>query len=138
MRLLICGGRNYSNALHLCAVLNQLIAERGRPEMVIHGGAKGADSLADKWARGHGIYTRVYHAAWRMGGRAAGPARNRIMISDGQPDLVVVFPGGAGTRNMRQLALTAGIEVIDVEDVSDMQGNQGRGCIPDSERQQEQ
>jgi UDP-N-acetylmuramoylalanine-D-glutamate ligase len=34
------------------------------------------------------------------------------MLNEGKPDLVVAFPGGAGTENMVSLATKAGIEVI--------------------------
>ncbi|MEM9912925.1 MAG: hypothetical protein AAF922_19365 [Pseudomonadota bacterium] len=46
-------------------------------------------------------------------GRAAGPIRNKEMLDEGCPDLVVAFPGGRGTANMVKQAQAAGVEVLD-------------------------
>ena len=37
------------------------------------------------------------------------------MLMEGKPDLVVAFPGGAGTANMIKQARKAGVEVIEVK-----------------------
>jgi hypothetical protein len=39
--------------------------------------------------------------------------RNQQMLDEGRPDLVVAFPGGAGTANMVKLARAIGCEVIE-------------------------
>lgn len=48
-------------------------------------------------------------------GKAAGPIRNQHMIDTAKPDLVVSFPGGAGTADMVRRAKAAGVRVIEVE-----------------------
>lgn len=100
MRLLVCGGRDYAdwNALH--ARLDALLKERGRASVLIHGGARGADTIAGEWAEGNGIPVLVFHAEWEKYGKAAGSIRNKRMLVEGQPDLVIGFPGGPGTANM--------------------------------------
>ena len=40
------------------------------------------------------------------------------MLEEGKPDLVVAFPGGRGTENMKKLAREAGVEVIEFNYVS--------------------
>ena len=86
--------------------------------MIIEGGAKGADTLAWKWARhflGKGSeYSVQFRARWDMHGKAAGPIRNKQMLDEGKPDLVISFPGGRGTANMIKQAKAAGVEVMEV------------------------
>jgi hypothetical protein len=53
----------------------------------------------------------TFFAAWHEHGRGAGPIRNRQMLEEGRPDLVVAFPGGHGTAGMIKLALKAGVPV---------------------------
>ena len=106
MKVLVCGGRDFNDAE---AVHKALAA--AHPSIIIHGGASGADALADAWARKRGIPVVVFRAEWGKHGRAAGPIRNRRMAEQ-QPDLVLAFPGGRGTANMIALATEKGLTVI--------------------------
>lgn len=115
MRLLVCGGRDFTDRAGLFARLDQFVEEDGRPDVVIHGGARGADRLAGEWAREHGIKELVFYAEWRRWGNAAGPIRNSMMISFGRPTHALVFPGGRGTADMAHKLLAAKtITVIDM------------------------
>ena len=110
MRILVCGGRRFSRPDRLWQVLGEL-HQRTPFSVLIHGGAPGADSLAGRWARSQGVSEQVFVADWQRYGRAAGPLRNQKMLEQGQPDLVVAFPGGPGTRNMLQQAQQAGVAI---------------------------
>lgn len=111
MKALICGGRDYTNRVFLRAWLDQ--QHKLRPiTLVIQGGAKGADALAKEWARDRGIPCDEYKADWSRFGRGAGPERNGRMLREGKPDAVIAFPGHAGTSHMVQLAIRAGVTVI--------------------------
>ena len=114
MRILVCGGRNYTDQDR---VFQELSARHDIEtiELVIEGGAKGADSYARYWAWAKGIPCMTIHAAWAKFGRAAGPIRNRWMLKYGQPDLCLAFPGGTGTDGMKKLALAAGCQVRSAE-----------------------
>jgi predicted Rossmann-fold nucleotide-binding protein len=57
---------------------------------------------------------RTFPAPWKSQGRAAGPRRNLTMFEASHPDLVVAFPGGAGTANMIEIAREAGTKVIEI------------------------
>jgi hypothetical protein len=114
MRVLVCGGRNYANWGRVRNTLDLLHRTRRNITCIIHGGAHGADTLADDWADIRDIKSFTYPADWKSHGRAAGPIRNRRMIEEGKPDLVIAFPGGRGTANMVRQAKEAGIEVIEV------------------------
>lgn len=109
-RVLVCGGRNLSDSAWVFSVLDDLA-----PRSVIHGAARGADSLAAAWANARGVPCRAFPAAWGEHGRAAGPIRNRQMLHEGKPTLVVAFPGGRGTANMMKQAIGAGVPVLSLD-----------------------
>lgn len=79
---------------------------------IIEGGATGADSAAADFAICNYCQIKEYKADWKKHGKAAGPIRNKQMIQDGKPDLVVAFPGGEGTKNMIEQAQAANIAVM--------------------------
>ena len=110
MRVLVCGGRDYWEKKKVYSTLRSLTID-----VIIHGMCNGADTLADDYAREHGIPTLPFPADWGQFGAAAGPIRNRKMLRDGMPDLVVAFPGGPGTANMVKLDEEAGVKVMKIE-----------------------
>ena len=112
MRLLVCGGRSYANRKRLYSVLDSL----EKPSAVIHGNAPGADSLADAWAIERGITAIRCPAKWSQFGRAAGPLRNQFMLDFHKPDVVVAFPGGAGTAHLVSIAKEVDVLVINVKE----------------------
>jgi hypothetical protein len=115
MRILVCGGRDFSDYDYACKVLDALHAERPIRD-VIHGNSRGADKAAEVWAyrrRADGVSCWPVPAQWSKYGKAAGPKRNQSMIGLG-PDLVVAFPGGRGTADMVRRAEVAGIKVMRV------------------------
>jgi hypothetical protein len=113
MRILVCGGRDYADACALNEALDAIHRENTITRL-IHGAARGADSLAAAWARSRGIPTLAFPADWRRDGKAAGFVRNARMLREGRPELVVAFPGGTGTAHMVNLARPAGIPVREI------------------------
>lgn len=112
MRVLVCGGRDYTDKAFLWNLLDGL----GPPEVseIISGMAPGADSFAAEWAERFGFRLHKFPADWKTHGRAAGPIRNQQMIDEGRPDLVVAFPGGKGTADMIRRAKKSNIKVIEI------------------------
>lgn len=109
MKVIVCGGRDYSDGAAVFAALDQ--AHKHKPiSMVIHGGAQGADYLAGKWAYARGIISARVEALWDAHGKAAGPRRNRAMLQL-FPEGVIAFPGGRGTADMIAAAREAGVKV---------------------------
>jgi len=54
---------------------------RGVPLLVVHGGARGADTLAGIYADKHGCEVKLFPADWENEGQAAGPLRNKRMVA---------------------------------------------------------
>lgn len=109
-RVIVCGGRDYQNWPRLVQILDAAVA-RLNLEYVIHGGAAGADTLAEAWCKARNVPFGRYRAEWGRLGKAAGHIRNERMIVEGKPDLVIAFPGDRGTANMVKQAEAAGIKV---------------------------
>lgn len=122
MRVLVCGGRDFSDYELLRKTLHDLFVvydEKPFPHLpenfvLIQGGANGADSLADQWAFTYGICSKSYAADWNQYGKSAGYIRNKQMLVEGKPDLVIAFPGGKGTAMMVRLAKETGVEVKEI------------------------
>jgi len=112
VKVLVCGGRDFYDVGAVHRALDDLQDERGPIRVLIHGQSRGADLIAAGWALTAGVAPLAYPADWNRHGRAAGPIRNAAMLADGNPDLVVAFPGGRGTAHMVGLARKAGVEVL--------------------------
>jgi len=108
MKVIVCGGRDWGCPEFIYAELEKLKL-KPLQDMIIHGGARGVDSIAGEFAESYDIPCLRVPADWTIG-RAAGFYRNKHMLTY-QPDLVVAFPGGKGTANMIQLAREAGLSV---------------------------
>lgn len=112
LRIIVCGGRDYTDSHRVWRVIKRL--HEHRPNLyVIHGAAKGADMLASHAARALGIPDIHVPAQWDAYGKGAGPIRNSWML-DLNPDLVIAFPGGRGTANMMKQARDRHVEVWDL------------------------
>lgn len=113
---IVCGGRSYDDKEAVNLALDTFDASDDGPlQLVFHGGASGADMLANMWAVSSGVASVAFPAQWRTHGRSAGPIRNREMLdalkSLPGKKVVIAFPGGRGTANMVSIAREAGIEV---------------------------
>lgn len=78
---------------------------------IVSGGAKGADSLARKYAEEKGIPITEFIPEWEKYGKSAGFKRNKLIIN--QSDAVIAFWGGVskGTSHSIRLAKEAGKNV---------------------------
>lgn len=98
-RLLVCGDRNWDNYL---AIFREIKARM--PDLVIEGGATGADNFAKRAAFDLLIPVWSFPAQWARYGRLAGPIRNREMIVRGKPTECIAFHENInkskGTLNM--------------------------------------
>lgn len=119
MRVLVCGGRDFTNYELMKETLNALDVTE-----LIHGAARGADTCAERFGREQGIPVHSFPAQWSKHGRSAGAIRNIQMVVEGKPGLVVAFPTprSRGTRHAIETARKYGIECIVVTDQKTMNG----------------
>jgi hypothetical protein len=110
LRVLVCGGRAFSDWWKLCTILDALHITEGIGRLV-HGDAVGADRMADNWAYWRGVPVGAYPI---RRGRESGYQRNQRMLNREPVDLVVAFPGGSGTADMVRRAQRAGIVVKEI------------------------
>ncbi len=116
-KIIVTGGRDFDNWKYVELVLDQLV-----PDRIVHGGARGADSLAGRWCRETGSPEAgceeiVMRADWEKYGTSAGPRRNADMLI-AHPDIkyVLAFPGGRGTGHMCDIAHKKGYTVMAATD----------------------
>mgnify|MGYP001466683919 CR=1 FL=1 len=126
MKFLISGSRNYSNYALINAVIKGILETVKQPKFC-HGGAKGADQLADDSLMLHlgmnySEQVTVYKADWNKYGKLAGPIRNDKMLLEFDPDVVLCFKDGfdrdmkyGGTEHMARSAKFAGKKVFLIE-----------------------
>ena len=130
MRVLVCGGRDYSDMACVFETLDTLAASYSI-DLIIHGKATGADQWADNWAVKNNVPVFALAANWldltavpaiirtRFDGShynaAAGWQRNQRLLEEGKPNLVVAFPGGSGTADMVKRARAANVEVLAIK-----------------------
>lgn len=108
MKVLVCGSRHFNDYELAKRILTEL-----QPSKIIHGGARGADSLGGRYAEENNIAGHEFPALWELHGKRAGPIRNYQMLREGAPDLVLAFlaPNSRGTKHMIEISEKAGIPV---------------------------
>lgn len=85
-KVVVCGDRNWTDSKAIWDRLERL----PKTCLIITGGAKGADKIAEQAAIILGNPRHIIMADWNKYGLSAGPIRNRQML-DMKPDLVIAF-----------------------------------------------
>lgn len=121
--VLICGDRDWNDEVLIAKVLF-LIKDR-RNTTLIHGDARGVDRIAGSLGKMMKFKVVIpYPADWDTHGNSAGPIRNRKMLKEGKPDLVIAFHNdlarSKGTKDMVSIAQDAGVAVIVVDHKTDI------------------
>ena len=104
-RIIIAGSRDFENY----EVVNEVVKTKAaavikaikekEPEAkieIVSGGARGVDSLGERFAREYGYKLWRFPADWNAYGRAAGPIRNRQMLEfamERKPVLIAFWNG---------------------------------------------
>lgn len=117
LKILICGDRDWHDQYQIARRVHELCLKFELT--VIHGDCRGADRIGGSRAEAFGCTVRKYPAEWKRYGKSAGPIRNRQMLEEEDPDLVIGFHDdikkSKGTRDMLKIAAKAGkfVELID-------------------------
>ena len=96
MRVLVCGSRRFPNPFRVNLTLEARMLDLPDETTVIHGGAQGADQMADGIAKRLGFTVLTFLPDYKNHGREAPLVRNKLML-DEQPDLVIACWDGAST-----------------------------------------
>ena len=97
--IVITGGRTFAHEEALRAALDAIHKEAA-VTLLVHGCARGADSLAEEWAWSRGLKSEGHVAFWRAVGKRAGLERNERMIKAHLgARALIAFPGGRGTEH---------------------------------------
>jgi hypothetical protein len=99
---------------------------------LIHGGAKGLDSMAAEIAAENFWYIESYPADFESFGKSAGPRRNQEMVNS-QPDICLAFPlvldSWSGTMDCMFRADAYGVPVF-VNGITPWTRKDFRGTVP--------
>ena len=108
-RILITGSRGWTDQARMWSVLDEVSAGKEKV-LLVSGHARGADSMAEAWARSRGHQVEVHPADWNQHGNRAGYVRNQKMADLGA-DIVVAFRVGdsPGTTMMMKLVEKQGL-----------------------------
>lgn len=127
LSIIVCGGRAFHDRAFVFQTLDTIL-QAYRDVAVIHGGAPGADTLADRWAhaanvnppKGCTCAMPLAVPPLESDGERRNLIRNAKMLgillarrAPGHKIGVVAFPGGSGTRHMSEIAFRAGVKVLE-------------------------
>jgi hypothetical protein len=122
MKLLVCGSRDWTDRETIRKWLIRVLSSQPdvpfRNHVLVHGAARGADSIAAQEAAALDVQVHPYPADWASG-KGAGPRRNQAMLDAEHPDLVLAFTDAirkegwrfTGTGDCVARAVEAGIRV---------------------------
>jgi hypothetical protein len=108
MKYIVAGGRDFRRKRQMRLALDKII---GRDDVIISGGANGADDLGESYAAWRGVGMKKMPADWKKHGKAAGAIRNQQMAqyADG---LIAFWDGRSkGTKDMIERAVRCSLEV---------------------------
>ena len=107
MKVGIVGSREFKNYELFSDAMKQYLSDIS---WVVSGGAPGADSVAEKWAKENKKMLTIYPADWLNLGKKAGYVRNTDIVKNS--DMIIAFWDGKskGTKHTIGLAQKMGKE----------------------------
>lgn len=120
MKLAVIGSRGFDNY----ELVEQVLSDyKDKVSLVISGGAIGADTLGEQWAKNNNINTVIYPADWVKYGKRAGFVRNNDIIYS--CDVCVAFWDGEsrGTLDSIKKAESMGKEIILIKYMEELNDN---------------
>ena len=103
MKVIIAGGRDFSNYDLLCQKADKILSRQNEVE-IVSGAAKGADKLGETYALERGYEVKRFPADWGTFGNSAGYRRNTEMAV--YADALIAFWNSRsnGTKHMINIA----------------------------------
>lgn len=120
MKLAVIGTTTFKNYNHLSKKIRENFNVEDDVEEIISGGAPGADTLAEKFAKENNIPFTKFKADWSTYGKFAGQIRNRLIIN--RADAVIAFWDwkSRGTKHSIETAKRLEKKVI-IENIAEME-----------------
>lgn len=94
--LAVIGSRTFDDATLLAHILTPKM-----PFVLVSGGARGADKLAENFADQNGLEKLIFLAQWKLYGKGAGHIRNKTIID--HADEVIAFWDGESRGTLHAL-----------------------------------
>lgn len=109
MKVIIAGSRNFDDSYLMMIKMDKILENLPEVE-IVSGGAKGADTLGEQYAKTYGHGLKIFPADWNKYGKSAGYIRNEEMAK--YADCLVAFWDGKsrGTKHMIDLANKYGLQ----------------------------
>ena len=104
MKIAIIGSREFNDYSLLEETMTELSTTNFPPTHIVSGGAKGADTLGEKWANENNIETIIFLPDWSKYGKQAGFIRNVDIIKNS--DFIVAFWDGESKGTLHSINLT--------------------------------
>lgn len=108
----IVGSRWFTN---YDVFLTELKSLNLKVDVIISGGAKGVDSLAEQYAKENNIPIIIYYPDWNKHGKSAGFIRNKRIVENSDSIIAFWDNKSLGTKNTIDLAMKCSKKVIIVE-----------------------
>lgn len=108
MIVLFTGSRDWTNVDKVVEVMLELPPDT----VIVHGGARGLDTIVDRVAKAIGLKVIPYPADWSTNDAREGLYRNSQMLHESKPDKVLGFRtklNSKGTNDMLKKAGQSGI-----------------------------
>lgn len=121
MKIAVVGSRDFVDVSLLYKILNDLkeyYNSFDQFDLLISGGAKGVDSLAEQYAKEHGIKTKIFLPDYLKHQQGAPIRRNLLIVKEA--DLIVAFWNGKskGTKNVMMTAGKLNKAVLQIDLIS--------------------
>jgi hypothetical protein len=81
IKLGIVGYRKFNDYKKFKQLVDDYIKEIGIPVLIVSGGAKGVDTMAEQYAKEHNIQTQIFLPDWDTYGKKAGIMRNTDIVN---------------------------------------------------------
>jgi predicted Rossmann fold nucleotide-binding protein DprA/Smf involved in DNA uptake len=103
MKLAIVGSRDFKDYGLLCREVYKNFDISNITE-IVSGGARGADTLGQKFAEEHNLPIKIFYPDWNLHGRAAGMIRNEYIVDAADAVLAMWDGQSPGTRGCLKYA----------------------------------
>ena len=98
MKLAVVGSRNFNDYGLLKKYLDKIHSVEPIT-FIVSGGAKGADSLSERWAKENNVETMIFIPDWNTHGKSAGYKRNVDIITNADKCLACWDGISKGTKH---------------------------------------